>query len=72
MAKVTIISIVALASALVSSVNAIYTKKRYRYLDQMELDGSLNIKFSQCVDVKLKDDDLFSEDVVEANLIVFF
>ena len=60
------VMIVAVAIALVSTVSAIYTKQ-YRHLDQMDLDGSYNIKFSQCVDVKLKDDDLFSNDVVEVS-----
>ncbi|KAL3799824.1 hypothetical protein HJC23_010474 [Cyclotella cryptica] len=34
-----------------------------RHLD-VELDGSYNIQFSQCVDVKLRDDDLFQDEVV--------
>lgn len=31
---------------------------------EVELDGSYNIQFSQCVDVKLRDDDLFQDEVV--------
>mmetsp|Transcript_11090 Transcript_11090/g.27282 ORF Transcript_11090/g.27282 Transcript_11090/m.27282 type:complete len:533 (-) Transcript_11090:257-1855(-) len=37
-----------------------------RRLDQgFQVDGTYNIKFSQCVDVKLYDEDLFDEEVVE-------
>jgi len=38
-----------------------------RRLDQndFEIDGSYNIKFEQCVDIKLLDEDLFDEDVIE-------
>ena len=34
-----------------------------RNLDEIEIDGSYSIKFSQCVDVKTFDEDLFGEDI---------
>lgn len=38
----------------------------HRRLDEnYDFDGSYNIKFSQCVDIKLFDEDLFDEDVIE-------
>lgn len=33
--------------------------------DGFEIDGSYSIKFEQCVDLKLYDEDLFDEDVIE-------
>lgn len=38
--------------------------KSRRRLD-VELNGSYNIQFSQCVDVKLRDDDLFQDEVID-------
>ena len=35
-----------------------------RNLEEVEIDGSYSIKFSQCVDVKTFDEDLFDENIV--------
>ena len=66
--------IVSLASVLTATTNgqlsrnllqqARNVRQQARHLD-VDLDGSYNIKFSQCVDVKLRDDDLFADEVIE-------
>lgn len=42
-----------------------HTKERRLDENNFEVDGTYNLKFSQCVDMKLFDEDLFDEDVVE-------
>jgi len=42
------------------------SSSRRRRLDDFEIDGSYNIKFSQCVDIKLRNDDLFNDDATLA------
>eukprot|EP00584_Thalassiosira_punctigera_P011102 CAMPEP_0172529108 /NCGR_PEP_ID=MMETSP1067-20121228/3256_1 /TAXON_ID=265564 ORGANISM="Thalassiosira punctigera, Strain Tpunct2005C2" /NCGR_SAMPLE_ID=MMETSP1067 /ASSEMBLY_ACC=CAM_ASM_000444 /LENGTH=563 /DNA_ID=CAMNT_0013313103 /DNA_START=68 /DNA_END=1759 /DNA_ORIENTATION=- len=38
---------------------------RARRLDDFEIDGSYNLKFSECVEIKTYDEDLFNEDLVD-------
>ena len=36
-----------------------------RRLEEVEIDGSYNIKFSQCVEVKTADENLFDENIID-------
>ena len=41
------------------------TQRSLQEEDEFAIDGSYNVKFSQCVDVKTFDEDLFNEDIVD-------
>ncbi len=53
------------AEALIQKARRYMKNGSSHHSRRLEFDGSYNIQFSQCVDIKLLDDDLFGDDVIE-------
>jgi hypothetical protein len=53
------------AEALIQKARRYLKNGTSHHSRRLDFDGSYNLQFSQCVDVKLFDDDLFDDDVIE-------
>jgi hypothetical protein len=53
------------AEALIQKARRYVKNGSSHHSRRLEFDGSYNLQFSQCVDIKLLDDDLFGDDVID-------